>query len=176
MRVVLADPPAYTPPYDRSLAAALAGAGAEVELVTSRFRFGTVAAPSGYSAREWFYPLSSRLGSSRARLAVKALEHPFGMARLATLKPVKVVYGPGTFANASAGEINDQLQARVRGKTAEADQAAKAARKVAAAQGKSPAEQRHPAERTRCVIIRRGQLLLHGLQRAPQFAGGLESF
>ena len=35
----------------------------------------------------WFYPLSSRMGSSRARLAVKALEHPFGMARLATSKP-----------------------------------------------------------------------------------------
>lgn len=87
MRVALVDPPAYTPPYDRSLAAALALAGAEVELVTSRFRFGTVAAPDGYAAREWFYPLSSRMGSSRVRLAVKALEHPFGMARLATLKP-----------------------------------------------------------------------------------------
>ena len=77
MRVVLADPPAYTPPYDRSLAAALARAGIEIELVTSRFRFGSVAAPEGYVAREWFYPLSSRMGSSRARLAVKALEHPF---------------------------------------------------------------------------------------------------
>jgi len=87
MRVALVDPPAYTPPYDRSLAAALALAGAEVELVTSRFRFGTVAAPDGYVAREWFYPLSSRMGSSRVRLAVKAFEHPFGMARLATLKP-----------------------------------------------------------------------------------------
>jgi glycosyltransferase involved in cell wall biosynthesis len=87
MRVVLADPPAYTPPYDRSLAAALARAGAEVELVTSRFRFGSVASPDGYSAREWFYPLSSRMGSSRLRLAVKALEHPLGMTRLDTLKP-----------------------------------------------------------------------------------------
>jgi glycosyltransferase involved in cell wall biosynthesis len=87
MRVVLADPPAYTPPYDRSLAAALARAGAEVELVTARFRFGTVAAADGYEARQWFYPVSSRLGSSRARLVVKAVEHPFGMARLATLKP-----------------------------------------------------------------------------------------
>ena len=47
MRVVLADPPAYTPPYDRSLAAALVRAGVEVELVTSRFRFGSVAAPEG---------------------------------------------------------------------------------------------------------------------------------
>jgi glycosyltransferase involved in cell wall biosynthesis len=87
MRVVLADPPAYTPPYDRSLAAALARAGAEVELVTSRFRFGSVAAPDGYAAREWFYPLSSRMGSSRSRLAVKALEHAPGMTRLATMKP-----------------------------------------------------------------------------------------
>jgi glycosyltransferase involved in cell wall biosynthesis len=87
MRVVLADPPAYTPPYDRALAAALARAGTEVELVTSHFRFGSVAAPKGYAAREWFYPLSSRMGSSRLRLAVKALEHPFGMARLDALKP-----------------------------------------------------------------------------------------
>ena len=30
------DPPAYTPPYDHSLAAALARAGADVELLTSR--------------------------------------------------------------------------------------------------------------------------------------------
>jgi len=87
MRVVLADPPAYTPPYDHSLAAALARAGADVELVTSRFRFGSVAASDGYATGEWFYPLSSRMGSSRLRLAVKALEHPFGMARLATVKP-----------------------------------------------------------------------------------------
>jgi glycosyltransferase involved in cell wall biosynthesis len=87
MRVVLADPPAYTPPYDRSLGTALARAGADVELVTSRFRFGSVAAPEGYAAREWFYPISSRLGASRLRLAVKAVEHPLGMARLATLKP-----------------------------------------------------------------------------------------
>jgi glycosyltransferase involved in cell wall biosynthesis len=87
MRVVLADPPAYTPPYDRSLAAALVRAGIEVELVTSRFRFGSVAAPEGYAAREWFYPLSSRMGSSRARLVMKAIEHPFGMAWLATSKP-----------------------------------------------------------------------------------------
>jgi glycosyltransferase involved in cell wall biosynthesis len=87
MRVVVADPPAYTPPYDRSLAAALARAGAEVELVTSRFRFGAVAPPEGYEAREWFYPLSSRLRGQRLRLAVKAVEHPVGMARFAALKP-----------------------------------------------------------------------------------------
>ena len=83
MRVVVADPPAYTPPYDRSLCAALARAGADVELVTSRFRFGAIVEPAGYEAHEWFYPLSSRMSGTRLRLAVKALEHPLGMARFA---------------------------------------------------------------------------------------------
>lgn len=83
MRVVVADPPAYTPPYDRSLCAALARAGADVELVTSRFRFGAVAEPAGYTAKEWFYPLSSRMRGARLRLGMKALEHPLGMARFA---------------------------------------------------------------------------------------------
>ena len=87
MRVVVVDPPAYTPPYDRSLCAALARTGADVELVTSRFRFGAVPRAEGYDAREWFYPLSSRMRGTRLRLAVKVLEHPFGMARFAATKP-----------------------------------------------------------------------------------------
>jgi glycosyltransferase involved in cell wall biosynthesis len=87
MRVVVADPPAYTPPYDRALCAALARAGADVELVTSRFRFGAVPEPVGYETSEWFYPLSSRMKGPRLRLAVKALEHPLGMARFALAKP-----------------------------------------------------------------------------------------
>ena len=92
MRVVVADPPAYTPPYDHELAAALARAGAEVELVTSRFRFGEVAPPAGYQRRELFYPLSSRLfRRSRLRVPLKALEHPFGLARLAAT-PADVVH------------------------------------------------------------------------------------
>lgn len=83
MRVVVADPPAFTPPYDHALAAALARAGADVELVTSRFRFGDVPPPDGYRRRELFYPLSSRLfRRSRLRLPLKVLEHPFGLARL----------------------------------------------------------------------------------------------
>jgi glycosyltransferase involved in cell wall biosynthesis len=84
VRVLLADPPAYTPPYDHALASALARAGAEVELVTSRFRFGELPAPDGYERHELFYPLSSRLfRRSRLRLPLKALEHPLGLARLA---------------------------------------------------------------------------------------------
>jgi glycosyltransferase involved in cell wall biosynthesis len=86
VRVVLADPPAFTPSYDHELAAALARAGAEVELVTSRFRFGRAPAPVGYRRRELFYPASSRLfRRSRLRLPVKALEHPLGLVRLALL-------------------------------------------------------------------------------------------
>jgi glycosyltransferase involved in cell wall biosynthesis len=88
LRVVLADPAAFTPQYDHELAAALARAGAEVELVTSRFRFGETPAPAGYARREVFYPLSSRLfRRSRLRLPLKAAEHPFGMARLALGRP-----------------------------------------------------------------------------------------
>jgi glycosyltransferase involved in cell wall biosynthesis len=87
MRVLLADPPAYTPPYDHELATALAAAGADVELLTSRFRFGQTPAPIGYRRREAFYPLSTHLRARVPRLALKALEHPLGLARLATARP-----------------------------------------------------------------------------------------
>ncbi|MBV8080302.1 MAG: glycosyltransferase, partial [Actinobacteria bacterium] len=76
MRVTIADPPAFTPWYDHELAAALARAGADVEVATSRFRFGDLPPASGYRRTERFYPLSSQLfGRSRARLPVKAAEH-----------------------------------------------------------------------------------------------------
>jgi glycosyltransferase involved in cell wall biosynthesis len=87
MRVVVADPPAFTPPYDHALAEALAAAGADVELVTSRFRFGDAPVPIGYRRRELFYPLSSRLfGRSRLRVPVKVAEHPLGLAALAATR------------------------------------------------------------------------------------------
>src|ERR687884_1082211 len=76
MRVVIADPPAFTPPYDHELATALARAGADVELVTSRFRFGETSHPVGYRRSEPFYPVSSRLfRRSRLRLPLKVAEH-----------------------------------------------------------------------------------------------------
>jgi glycosyltransferase involved in cell wall biosynthesis len=87
MRIVLADPPAFTPPYDHELASALARAGADVTLVTSRFRFGDVPAADGYRRREAFYPLSSRLfGRSPLRVPLKVLEHPLGVAALRALR------------------------------------------------------------------------------------------
>ena len=77
MRISVVDPPAFTPPYDHALCAALAERGHEVELVTSRFRHGPVPprwATAGPSA-------STAWGSGSA--AVKAAQHPFDMLRLA---------------------------------------------------------------------------------------------
>ncbi len=91
MHVVLADPPAFTPPYDHELAAALARAGASVDLVTAPFRFGPRPAPDGYRLEESFYPRSSRIDGSRLRLAVKALEHPLAMRRLVR-RPADVLH------------------------------------------------------------------------------------
>ncbi len=87
MRVVIADPPAFTPPYDHELATALARAGAEVELLTSRFRFGEVPEPRGYRRDDSLYPVSSRLfGRSPLRLPVKAVEHLFVQRALARVR------------------------------------------------------------------------------------------
>jgi glycosyltransferase involved in cell wall biosynthesis len=92
MRVVLADPPAFTPPYDHELASALARAGVDVELVTSRFRFGDAPVPNGYRRTEAFYPLSARLfRRSRLRVPLKLFEHPLGLARLRRV-PADVVH------------------------------------------------------------------------------------
>jgi glycosyltransferase involved in cell wall biosynthesis len=83
VRVLLADPPAFTPPYDHELAAALARAGAEVDLITSPFRYGEAPEPDGYRRRELFYPVTSRVfDRSRLRIPFKAAEHPLGLARL----------------------------------------------------------------------------------------------
>jgi glycosyltransferase involved in cell wall biosynthesis len=88
MRVVLSDPPAFTPAYDHELAAALAHRNVDVELVTSRFRFGEAPEPVGYRRSEPFYPVSSRLfGRSRWRIPLKVVEHVPGMAALLLHRP-----------------------------------------------------------------------------------------
>ncbi len=76
MRVVIADPPAFTPWYDHELATALGLAGADVELATSHFRFAELPPAVHYRRSERYYRLSSQLFKrSRARLPLKALEH-----------------------------------------------------------------------------------------------------
>ena len=83
IRVQLVDPSAFTPPYDRALAAALARGGAEVELLTSRFLYGPVPAAEGYRVRESFYRRSAARGlEAPARRAFKLAEHLPDMLRL----------------------------------------------------------------------------------------------
>jgi glycosyltransferase involved in cell wall biosynthesis len=83
MRVHVVDPSAYTPPYDHALCRSLGEAGAEVELFTSHFDYGSVPSPQAYTRNELFYRHShSTAGGgrrSRARLAVKLAEHVPGM-------------------------------------------------------------------------------------------------
>ena len=61
VRVVLADPPAYTPFYDHDSLRHSRARARRSSCWTSRFRFGALPPPSGYVRREAFYPLSSLL-------------------------------------------------------------------------------------------------------------------
>ena len=81
MRVHVVDPSAYTPPYDHALCAALARLGAQVELVTSEFAYGSVPSPEGYAVRRAFYQRARGAPGSRTRLIGKALWHVPDMAR-----------------------------------------------------------------------------------------------
>ena len=73
------DPSAYTPPYDHALAAALARHGVDVELVTSRFGYGSTPAPDGYAVRDRFYRWAPGAPGSALRRAAKLAQHVPGM-------------------------------------------------------------------------------------------------
>ncbi len=64
-KVQLVDPSAFTPPYDRALAAALARAGAEVELLTTEFLYGAVPAGGGLRGRGALLPPHRRARARR---------------------------------------------------------------------------------------------------------------
>lgn len=82
MRVQVVDPAAFTPPYDHALCAALGRAGADVELLTSRFLYGSVPREPGYRVVEGFYRHASRPGAvSRVGQLQKAVEHIPDMLR-----------------------------------------------------------------------------------------------
>jgi glycosyltransferase involved in cell wall biosynthesis len=81
MRVHIVDPSAFTPPYDHALCSALAGEGAQVELYTSHFAYGSVAPAEGYERHESFYRLAAVTPDARARRAVKLAEHVPDMLR-----------------------------------------------------------------------------------------------
>jgi glycosyltransferase involved in cell wall biosynthesis len=93
MKVQLIDPSAFTPPYDRALAAALARAGAEVELLTTRFLYAPAPAAEGYRVRERFYRRSAARGlDAGARLPFKLAEHVPDMLRLRRALDADVVH------------------------------------------------------------------------------------
>jgi glycosyltransferase involved in cell wall biosynthesis len=106
MRIQIVDPAAYTPPYDHALAAAVARAGAQVELVTSHFPYGPVpnqdqtggpstiqrvapgsalasaGPPRTYEVSERFYRRASGAGhSATRRRLLRAAEHIPDMLR-----------------------------------------------------------------------------------------------
>jgi glycosyltransferase involved in cell wall biosynthesis len=92
MRVHVVDLPAWTPPYDHALCAALARHGADVELVTTQFPYDAVPREQGYRVSEQFYRRSARLydrGGREgplvrgARRALKLAEHVPDMRRYA---------------------------------------------------------------------------------------------
>jgi glycosyltransferase involved in cell wall biosynthesis len=80
-RVHVVDPSAFTPPYDHALCAALARAGAEVELFTSRFPHAAVPPPDGFAVHELFYRHALGRPSSPLRRATKLAEHVPDMRR-----------------------------------------------------------------------------------------------
>jgi glycosyltransferase involved in cell wall biosynthesis len=82
--VDVVDPSAYTPPYDHALCAALARAGADVRLQTSRFGYGPVPAPDGYARVDRFYRRGAGAPpGSRRRFAAKLAQEVPDMARYA---------------------------------------------------------------------------------------------
>jgi glycosyltransferase involved in cell wall biosynthesis len=81
VRVHVVDPSAYTPPYDHALCRALGAAGAEVELFTSRFAYGSVSPPEGYVRRDFFYRAAVGPPRSRVRRTAKLAEHVPDMLR-----------------------------------------------------------------------------------------------
>jgi glycosyltransferase involved in cell wall biosynthesis len=82
VRALVVDPSAYTRPYDHALSAALARAGASVQLVTSRFAYGDVPAPDGYDVCELFYRRAHGAPGSRARRLSKLASHAGDMRAL----------------------------------------------------------------------------------------------
>ncbi len=85
IRAAVVDPSAFTPAYDHALCAALARAGATVDLFTSRFAYGDVAPPDGYAPRHLFYRRSRGAAGSRLRRAAKLSTHLGDMRALAQI-------------------------------------------------------------------------------------------
>nr|MDQ4040306.1 MMPL family transporter [Actinomycetota bacterium] len=67
-------------------------------------------------------------------------------------KPVQVVYGPGTFVNESVRQIQEQFGAQQKAQAQREKRAMRAARELAAAQGRSKTEQDRLANQARQLV------------------------
>ncbi len=92
MKIVVTDPPAYTPAYDRALCSALARREDDVTLVTTSFPHGDVPDAHGFEVDEHFYRLASRWRGVVRRIA-RALGHvPASLRLRRRLRGVDVVH------------------------------------------------------------------------------------
>jgi hydrophobe/amphiphile efflux-3 (HAE3) family protein len=73
-------------------------------------------------------------------------------AELARTKPVKVVFGPGTFLNEAVGQIADQFSAQARAKAQQAERAARAARELARKRGYSKEQIKRVGDQARELV------------------------
>ena len=74
-------------------------------------------------------------------------------AEFARTKPVKVVYGPGTFINSAVGEINEQFAAQLGNTQQQAKRARRAAKRLAKAQGRDAAGQEQAADAAEQLVF-----------------------
>jgi uncharacterized protein len=93
-------------------------------------------------------------------------------AAFARTKPVKVVYGPGTFINSAVGEINSQLSVQLGNTQQQAARASRAARKLAQAQGRTRAQQDKAAKAAEQIVY--AQFTRELLQINLQYGLGLK--
>lgn len=93
-------------------------------------------------------------------------------ARLARTRPVRVVYGPGTFINESVLQLDDQFTKQATQAQAQANQAAEAAFALARGRGSSPAQARRLGEQARQAV--NGQFTQTALKLALTY--GLRSY
>ena len=95
-------------------------------------------------------------------------------AQLARSKPAKVVFGPGTFLNEAIGQIQDEFNSESKARDAQAKRAATAARALARAQHKSPAQVRRYGEQAKQLVLAEfarnviALALKYGIRSAPQ--------
>ena len=95
---------------------------------------------------------ASRATRPRARRRPAARAGRAGAWR--ATKPVQVVFGPGTFLNEAVGQIQDQFNSQKAASTQQAQQADEAARKLALARGKSPAEAKKLGKQAQQLVLR----------------------